>query len=294
MTTDVEHLLTETLQSDSARAPGPDDLLNRVHARARQRAHRRVATGGGVLAVAVMGSAAAVTLRPHGHDEIVRRPDPVAAGPETAAPGTGAPYAAGALPPLEFPLTPGWLPDGVSRTPRVTLGDSGLEASYDDATRPRFLGVSIWSADRDVSPSGAEVTRRATTVSGKPGELVTFADTLSLAWQHSPGAWRVVTGGNGWGAEGVVRRVAESLLEEPFDVRIPLDLTLMPHDSVPAGWSTDGAVTLVRRDKVEPWKAGDGDVPGVVLITARRARADLTGRGEEVTVSGHRGWLLRQ
>ncbi|HVE64564.1 MAG TPA: hypothetical protein VNB94_12285 [Mycobacteriales bacterium] len=290
MITAAEHHLVEALQAEAHAAPPAGDLLRVVRARARQRSRRRVATGSAIAAVAVVASGAVVRLD---RDDTLRVPQPYTS-PEAPAPAPASPFEPGALPRLTFPVTPRWLPAGVHRTPRVSLADSGFEASYDDASRPRYMGVDIWSSDRDVSPTGPEAARRATTVNGHPATLTTFADTVALSWQTTPGSWRVVMAGNSWGEESVVRRVAESLAEEPLEVHVPLELGLMPRDAAPAQWSTDGSVILVPRDKHEAWKAGDGDVPGVVLIAARRARADLTGRGEEVTVTGHRGWLMRQ
>jgi hypothetical protein len=218
-------------------------------------------------------------------DDVVRVPGQPASGQDAG------PLVSGPAPALQFPVSPGWLPEGVSRSPRVDFGDSGLHAAYEDAARPFYTGIDLWSSDRDVTVTGDGVTRQATTVNGKPGLLVTLADSVSLTWQPTPGRWLAVGGGNAWGTEAVVRRVAESLTDTPFAVPSPFELGLVPRDSELADWSTGGRLVFVATGKTEQYRSGAG-VPQAVTISALRSTPELLGRGERLSVSGRPAWLL--
>ncbi len=135
------------------------------------------------------------------------------------------------------------------------------------------------------------ITRQAATVNGKPGALVTLADSVSLTWQPTPGRWLAVVGGNAWGTEAVVRRVAESLTDTPIEVPSPFELTLVPRDSELADWSTGGRLVFVPTGKTEQYRSGAG-VPQAVTISALRSTPELLGRGERLSVSARPAWLL--
>lgn len=284
MNSAVEDLLVDVLHADAASAPAAASLLDAVHGRARRRARRRT---GLISSFAFLGLVAGgvAASRPDGRDEVLPRPLPA------AAPADG-PLEEGGLPALTFPVTPGWLPEGVSRTPRVSVGDSGESASYDDAARPQYVGIDIWAGTKDMTFTGDGVIRRMTTHQGRPATIATLADSVSLGWQPAPGRWRTVVGGNAWGDEAVVRRVAESLAEQPFDVVLPLRLDLVPSGHELASWSTTGTAVFVRAGEAVKWRT-TGQASSAVSIAARRTGSDGIGEGERVTVSGRLGWLRR-
>lgn len=253
--------------------------------RARQRAlRRRAPTGAFAVLTLATGAAVALAALPGADRDSLRSPDQVAGAP------SGGPLVSGTTPHLEFPLSVGWLPDGVRRTPRVTSGGSGLAASYDDAARPQLIGIEVWSSDRDVTFTGDGVARRATTVDGHPGILATLADSVALGWQPSPGRWLAVIGGNQWGEELIVRKVAGALVDRPMSVASAFTLELVPRDSELADWDADGMLVFVPRGQTAQWRSRKG-ADTAVEIAVRRTTSELTGHGESVTVQDRHGWL---
>jgi hypothetical protein len=290
MSTDVEDRLARALFAEADAAPPAGDLLVGVHARARQRGRRRIGITSVAAVVALTaGALGAATLPGRGQDAL-RTPDTVANG------SADGPLVSGSAPQLQFPITPGWLPDGVARTPHVSLGQSGLEASYRDATPGRdgdLLGVDLWSSDHDVTFTGDGVTRRPTTVLGLPAVLATTAGGVSLGWQPTQGRWIALTASNRWASESIARHIADGLIEQPFNVASPFQLDVVPRDSELGEWTTDGRLVFVPTGQGTRWR-NRGQVDGAVQIAVRRATADLTGRGEHVTVQGQPGWLLTE
>jgi hypothetical protein len=285
----LEERLAAAMEADAQAAPAAGDLLARVQTHARRRARRRVllATSGAVAAVTVAASAVAALPGDTGE---LRPPQQYA----SAAPD--GPLEAAAQLRLTFPLTPGWLPDGVATTPVLSLGQSGLEASYRAARKGRdgeLEGIQIWSSDHDVTLTGDGVTRHATTVDGHPGIVATTHGEVSLGWQPVAGKWQVVTAFNDWASEETARRVAGSLTPDELFGRPPFRFDLQPRDSEVAAWSTDGRVVFVPAGQGKVWRER-GSVDGAVQIGVRRATADLTGRGESVEVQGRPGWLLTE
>jgi hypothetical protein len=194
---------------------------------------------------------------------------------------------------MTFPLTPGWLPEGVASTPHVSLGQSGYDAAYRNAKDDNLLGIDVWSSDHDISLRGDGVTRRPTTVDGHPGVLATTEGQVSLTWQRSSAEWRSISASNDWATEAIARKVAASLTEADLYVRPPFRLDLVPRDSELADWTTDGRLTFVPAGQGKTWR-DRGQVDGAVMIAVRRATAELTGRGDDVTVQGRPGWLLTE
>lgn len=285
MSADLEDRIIRALHAEAATAPAAGHLLNAVHARARQRRHRRVGLAGAMAVVVVAGASALATTLPGGNGDVLR-PQPPFAG---ASPG---PLASGSPQPLQFPLTPGWLPDGLARPPHVSLGQSGLEASYRDASKADLLGIDLWSSDHDVTLKGDGVTRRPTTVEGHAGVLATAEGAVSLGWQPTTGRWLAVTASNRWADESIARRVAAALEEQPLDVTSPFSMDVVPRDSELAEWNTDGRFVFTPRGQGQQWR-DRGSVPDALQIAVRRATADLTGRGDRVTVQRRPGWLLQ-
>jgi hypothetical protein len=288
MSNDVEDRLASVLAAEAHAAPPVGDLLAGVHARARQRGRRRLGATVAMAVVAVVAGTGIVSaVAGHGTDAL-RTPSPLAHQGDP----TSDPLVEGREPALQFPYSPGWLPAGVATTPRLSLGDSGLQASWPDATPGRdgeLPGVELWSADRDVSLRGDGVTRRATTFDGRPAVLASTQGRVALGWQETPGRWRVVDVYNRFASEANARRVATQLVEQSFAVASPYTMTLLPRDSVLVRWTTLGWFTFAARDEVATWH--DAAAPNVVRLTARRRTDAPAGRGEAVTVQGHRGRL---
>lgn len=282
MNVDLEDRIVGALRAEAESAPAAGDLLARVHGRARQRARRRVAgisaVVTGALALTVVG-AAALGGSPGASSRLNR-----------LATSPAGPLEAGGLPPLEFPITPGWLPAGVSTEAQVSSGDSGLSASYYDSSRPQFSGIDIWSGPRDLTFQGAGVTTEPTTINGHAAVIGHLADSVSIAWQTSPNSWLTVMGGNEWGAEPTVRHVAESLVMTPFPVTLPFTLTSRPANSELADWSTLGSAVFVPTGQTSEWRTSRG-AGEAVTITAHRTVPGFVGDGDPVTVAGHPGWL---
>jgi hypothetical protein len=288
VTIDLETRLRTGLMAEADTAPPTGGLLGEVHARARQRSRRRVALAGVAAIAAVAVAATAASLLPGGRDAL--------RGPDQVATGSDGPLVAGPQPRLVFPLTPTWLPDGLESAPHISLGQSGLLASYRDAAKGPdgdLLGVDIWSSDHDVTTTGDGVTRHATTFDGHPAVLATMQGAVSLGWQPTPGAWLAVTASNSWATEQIARKVAASLTSEPLYARSPFQLGLVPRDSELADWTTDGRLVFVPQGQMARWYSGP-EVKDAVQIAVRRATADLTGHGDPVTVQGRPGWLLTE
>jgi hypothetical protein len=288
MNADLEDRLTSALYADAAAAPPAGDLLSGVHARARQRARRRVAVTGSVAVLAIVAGAATVSAVAGRGTDALRTPTRLA-HPNDA--GTD-PLVTGREPELQFPYSPGWLPTGVASTPQLSLGDSGLQASWPDATPGQdgqLPGVELWLSDRDVSLRGDGVTRRVTTFAGHTAVVASTHGVVALGWQETPGSWRVVDVYNRFASEANARRVATGLVEQPVVGRSPYTMTLVPRDSVLARWTTYGWYTFVAQDELATWH--DAATPNAVRLTARRRSAAPAGVGDAVTVQGRRGWL---
>jgi hypothetical protein len=288
MNADLEDRLTSALYADAAAAPPAGDLLSGVHARARQRGRRRLAVVSSVAVTAfVVGTIGIATLSGRGTDAL-RTPTQLA-HPKGA--GTD-PLVAGQEPALQFPYSPGWLPAGVASTPQLSLGDSGLQASWVDAIPGHdgpLLAVDLWSANHDVSLRGYGVTRRTTTFAGHPAVLASTEGRVALGWQEAPGTWRVVNVSNRFASEANARHVATALVEQPVVGHSPYTMTLLPRDSVLARWTTYGWYTFVAKSELATWR--DSATPNAVLLMARRRSDAPAGSGDAVTVQGHRGWL---
>jgi hypothetical protein len=288
MSNDVEDRLATALATEAHAAPPVGDLLARVHGRARQRGRRRLLANAAVAVVAVVAGTGIVSaVAGHGTDAL-RTPSPLAREGDPASD----PLVAGREPALQFPYSPGWLPAGVTATPQLSLGDSGLQASWPDATPGRdgqLLGVELWSADRDVSLRGDGVTRRATTFDGHPAVLASTHGLVALGWQETPGTWRVVDVYNRFASEANARRIATELVEQPVVAASPYAMTLLPRDSVLVRWTTAGWFTFAAREEIATWH--DAAAPNTVRLAARRRTDAPAGHGDTVTVQGHRGWL---
>jgi hypothetical protein len=285
---DIEDRLTDALQTDALGAPPAGDLLGRVRVQVRHRARRRAAVLVATVVTAVAATGLVVAQLPGGSATL--RPDQ----PFAHSPGDGA-LASGQPPKLTFPLTPGWLPAGLAKTPTVSLGDGGQLAGWRDATAGRdglLPGVDVWASDHDVSLSGDGVTRRPTTFDGHPAVVASTHGLVSLGWQVAPGAWRAVSAVNRWADEQVVRHIATELIERPLDAASPFTMTLVPRDASLVSWSTDGLFTFVANDEVAHWRTSS--TPTVVQLSARRLRTDLVGQGDRVTVQGRPAWLRRE
>lgn len=284
MSIDIEDRIAIALRADALSAPAAGDLLGRVQVRARQRGRRRTAVGASLAVLALVAGAVGVTALPGtGHDAL-RTPG--------LANGDNGPLVAGDAPTLQFPYSPGWLPAGVTTTPQLSLGDSGLQALWADATPGldgMLPGVELWSADRDVSLSGDGVTRRATTFAGRPAVLASTHGLVALGWRQAPGSWRVVNVMNRFASEANARHVASALVEQPVVGTSPYTMTLVPRDSVLARWTTYGWYTFVATDELATWH--DAPDPTVVRLTTRRRSDAPAATGEAVTVQGHRSWL---
>jgi hypothetical protein len=288
MSTELEDRVTAVLYADADAAPPAGDLLAGVHMRARQRSRRRTAIVSSAALIAVVVGAITVATLPGRGNDALRTPTqlghPNGAGPD--------PLAAGQEPALQFPYSPGWLPAGVASTPQLSLGDSGLEALWADAT-PGHDGplpaVALWSANRDVSLRGDGVTRRVTTFAGHPAVLASTQGLVALGWQETPGSWRVVDVFNRFANEANARRVATALIEHPIVGKSPYTMTLVPRDSVLVQWTTYGWYTFAAQDEVTTWH--DAATPNAVRLTARRRSDAPAGSGDAVTVQGHPGRL---
>jgi hypothetical protein len=281
MSTDLEGRVTAVLYAEAGAAPPAGDLLAGVHARARVRSRRRAAFTGTVAVLVIAAGAAVVSIGAGRNTDTLRPPT------QFAHPGAD-PLVAGAAPALQFPYSPGWLPDGVATTPQLSLTDSGLQALWNDATPGQdgaLPGVALWSADRDVSLRGDGVTRRPTTFAGHAAVLASTQGLVSLGWEQAPGSWRVVDVENRFASEANARHVASALVEKPVVGTSPYTMTLVPRDSVLARWTTYGWWTFVAKDELASWR--DDPAPNAVLLMARRLSDASAGHGDAVVVQGH-------
>lgn len=288
MSTDLEERLTAVLYAEAGAAPPAGALLAGVHHRARQRSRRRIAMTTSVAAMAVViGGIGLATIPGHGKDAL--------RVPEVVAHGDDGPLIAGRAPALTFPLTPTYLPPGTASKPHVSFGQSGLQASYRDAegVDDDLLGIDLWVSDHDVTFTGDGVTRRTTTYAGLPAVVATMEGAVSLGWQPVSGKWTVVTASNRWAEEKIVRQIADGLVDQPFEATAPFTMEVVPRDSELADWTTDGRLVFVPRGQIKQWRDGPATL-GAVQISVRRPAAGLIGRGDPVTVQGHRGWLHRE
>jgi hypothetical protein len=264
---DIDREVRDSLTRQSAYAPDGADLLAGVHSRSRRYALRRRVVGGGVaaalavlVAVPLLGQfgRGASTLQPaDGKSQLELVP---------AAPSAD-----------RFPLTPGWLPDGLL-PPRVirTSGHEVTALEYQSEVHP-YSPVLTFELDTS-DPSRYEMdgkpvaySRRSTTVGGKHAELLTgpyLSLDTALSFQRRPGQWVLITANEAIGTDAVLRGVAANLKDEPITGTMPFEFKLVPKGFTLSQSSAGGAqfeppADRSFRDAIHVWIDPNGIDPSL-------------------------------
>src|SRR5215207_3519144 len=180
---DIDREVRDSLTRQSAYAPDGAGLLSGVHGRSRRYAkRRRIVLGGVAAAVAVLvavpllgqfGRGTSALQPADGRSEIELVP---------AAPSAD-----------RFPLTPGWLPDGLL-PPQVIRQSDEVTLQYPVEPGPIQPALVINVTPSDISKyemNGEQVKygRRPTYIGGKPAELLAVPDAVeeaALTFQRAP------------------------------------------------------------------------------------------------------------
>jgi hypothetical protein len=222
---DIDREVRDSLTRQSAYAPDGFDLLAGVHGRSRRYAkRRRIVLGGVAAAVAVL--VAVPLLGQFGRGTSALQP---AGGRSEIELVPAAPSAD------RFPLTPGWLPDGLLPPQVIRQSSDEVTLQYPVEPGPIEPALVINVTRSDISKyevNGAQVKygRRPTNI-GKPAELLTvpdFVEETALTFQRAPQQWVFITARRGIGTDAVLRRVAANLRDAPIAGTMPFEFKLGP------------------------------------------------------------------
>ena len=282
---DIDSRVRQSLASQAAHAPDGADLLGAVHARSRRYTiRRRIVVGGLAAAVAVLVAVPALGLLDSAGNSTL----------QPATPGVPVVLEKGPEPTLSFPLTPAWLPPGLTAPKiRISPGSNGSVsyAAVGDDSLYISVGDHDWSTDPPIASNQPEPTIAPIQVGSKTGKLVSMGDpmttdSLSVLFERQPGQWvhvsRVSYQLNGTD----LARIGASLTDKPLVLTVPFTFTLLPR-GYEATESNGESLTLAPKG-VRPEEASARQFAVAMHLISR----GKLGPGERVTVGGRKGTLL--
>ncbi len=281
---DIDSRVRESLVSQAAHAPDGAELLGAVHARSRRyTVRRRLVVGGLAAAVAVL--VAVPLLDQSGGRRSTLQP---------AAPSNPVVLEKGPEPTLSFPLTPSWLPPGLTE-PKLRIGPGTNGSVSYAAAGNDSLAISIddhdWTTDPPVASDQVVPTIAPIQVGSKTGKLVSLGDpmttdSLSVLFERKPGQW-VNVSRSSYQLNGTdLARVGAGLTDKALIRTVPFTFTLLPR-GYEATASNGESLTLAPKG-VRPESA-----PARQFVASMQfiSRGEL-GPGARITVGGRQAALL--